>query len=155
MFRIAKIVRALAAAAFLVSAWSAHATTYKVGVGTGCSVGTVQEAVNLAVHRSTPSDIYIATNQTYSNQAINITAVAGLNTGINLIGGVPDCKTLTPSGTTSLNGGSGGSVIVVRGTIDVKISHLTLSGGHGGVRGAERHAHWHDVCAARVLQTIE
>lgn len=32
---------------------------------------------------------------------------------------------------------------------------LAQSGGHCGFRGADRHAHWHDVCAARFLQTIE
>ena len=145
MLQISKIKRALFGAALLCGACTAQATTYKVGSGTGCSAATVQAAVDLAVHRSTPSDIYIATNQTYSNQAINVTAVAGLNTGINFIGGVPDCKTLTPSGTTSLNGGSGGSVITVRGTMDVKISHLTLSGGHGGSGGGLDYAGVGDV----------
>jgi hypothetical protein len=135
MFQIPKIVRVALAAALLCVAWTAQATTYKVGTGTGCSAATVQAAVDLAIHRSTPSDIYIATNQTYSNQAINVTAVPGVTVGINFIGGVPDCKTLQPSGSTSLNGGSGGSVITVRGAMSVKLSHLALSGGHGGSGG--------------------
>ena len=111
MFRIAKILRALVAAAFLVGAFPPRAGHYLQGPGPdhrdAVDIDRAGRRRSRPWHRSTPSDIYIATNQTYSNQAINVTAVSGLMTGINFIGGVPDCKTLQPSGTTSLNGGSG------------------------------------------------
>lgn len=32
---------------------------------------------------------------------------------------------------------------------------LSQSGGHCGFRGADRHAYWHDACAARFLKNIE
>lgn len=32
---------------------------------------------------------------------------------------------------------------------------ISRSGGHCGFRGADRHAFWHDVCAARFLENIE
>ena len=130
--------RLLLTAALLCSAWSANAATYKVGVGSQCSFGTVAEAVDAALHRSgSPSTIYIATNQTYSNQAISIAPIAGLTNGIILVGGVADCTHLTPVGssTTTLNGGANASVITVRGAMSVTLSHLTLTGGHGASGG--------------------
>jgi hypothetical protein len=123
------------AAALLCGAWSAHANTYKVGAGTQCSFGTVAEAVDAAVHRVGASTIYIATNQTYANQAISISPIAGLTNSIVLVGGVPDCNNLTPAGSTTLNGGASASVITIRGAMSATLSHLTLSGGHGSSGG--------------------
>jgi hypothetical protein len=128
-------LRLLLAAALLCSAWSAQANTYKVGVGSQCSFGTVAEAVDAALHRVGSSTIYIATNLTYANQAISISPIAGLTNSIALVGGVPDCNNLTPAGTTTLNGGAGASVITIRGTMSVTLSHLTITGGHGSSGG--------------------
>lgn len=127
--------RTLLAAALLCSAWCAHANTYKVGVGTQCSFGTVAEAVDTALHRVGSSTIYIAGNQEYKDQAISISPIAGLTNAITLVGGVADCTHLTPAGTTTLNGGATASVITIRGAMSVTLSHLTLTGGHGSSGG--------------------
>jgi hypothetical protein len=130
-------LRMLLAAALLCGAWSVHANTYKVGVGTQCSFGTIAEAIDAALHRSgSPSTVYIATNQAYTNQAISINPIPGLTSGIILVGGVPSCTDLTPAGTTTVDGGNAGtSVITIRGAIDVTLSHLTITGGNDVIGG--------------------
>jgi len=103
-------------------------------VGAGCSYTTVQAAINYAKTTSGSYPvIYIATNQTYSNQAISISP--GTQSHITLVGGVPNCSTTTTGGTTTLMGGSSAPVITVTGAIHVTLSHLTISGGHGNNGG--------------------
>jgi predicted outer membrane repeat protein len=126
-------LRTLLAAALLCTAWSAHANTLKVGSDSKCTYGTIAEAVNNAEHNSGYSTIYIATNQDYKNQAIVISTA--LNSHITVVGGVPNCSTLTPAGSTTIEGSASASVITVRGSMTLTLSHLTITGGHGSSGG--------------------
>ena len=120
------------AVALLGAALPAHATSYHVGAG--CTYTTVQAAITaaMAISGSWPK-IYVATNQTYSNQAISIGP--NLQSHITLIGGVPDCGTSTSSGNTTITGGAGKSVITIRGAVSVNLSHLTITGGNDVIGG--------------------
>ncbi len=125
----------LAAFALLGATLPAHATNYWVGADTQCDYTTIAAAITAAsaqVGGSFPK-VYIATNQTYSNQALSISQ--GQQSHISLIGGVPHCATTTSSGTTTIDGGAGTSVITIRGAISVTLSHLTITGGNDVIGG--------------------
>lgn len=122
--------RILFVVALLCSTCSAQAANYFVGADGQCGYSTIASAVTAAIASSgSRPKIYIASNQTYSNQAISL--APGVQSNISLIGGTPNCSTTTSSGTTTLNGGASASVITISGTINVTLSHLTISGGHG------------------------
>lgn len=109
----------------------AQAANYFVGADAQCGYTTIQAAVTaaLATGGSRPQ-IYVASNQSYANQAISISP--GTQSHIGLNGGVTHCGTTTVSGTTTINGGAGTGtgVITIRGAMSVGISHLTITGGH-------------------------
>ncbi|MEO7326899.1 MAG: hypothetical protein ABIW82_18910 [Dokdonella sp.] len=118
----------------LLGAFStARATNYWAGAG--CTYTTVQAAIDYAMaHSGSQPVVHIATNQTYSNQALSITP--GVQDHITLVGGVPNCNISVTSGNTTLNGGAGHRVITVRGASSVTLSHLMISSGNGNQGGA-------------------
>jgi len=125
------------AIALLGAALPAHAANFFVGADGQCGYTTIQSAVTAAIasNGSFPK-VYIASNQTYGNQAISISP--GAQSHISLIGGIPNCGTTAAAGTTTINGGAvtATGVITVRGAISVGISHLTITGGnHNGDGG--------------------
>jgi len=141
LLRRLRALRMPLAAALLCGAGSAHATNYFVGGDTQCGYSTIAAAVTAAMaSNGSQPKVYIATNQTYSNQAISL--APNVQTHITLIGGTPNCSTTAVSGSskTTLNGSSGASVITIRTpvsgtTISVTLSHLTITGGHGASGG--------------------
>src|SRR5258707_10434130 len=82
-------------AALGVATLPAHATNYRVGADAQCDYTTIAAAITAASAQQNGSfpKIYIATNQSYSNQALSINR--GLQSHISLIGGVPNCGTTT------------------------------------------------------------
>lgn len=141
-YSLSRCVRHCTIAVILLGAATpGHATNYHVGSGVGCTHATIQAAINaaMAVGGSWPK-IYIATNKTYSNQAISISP--NVQSHITLIGGVPSCISGSSSGNTTINGSdpdsntsAGTSVITVRGAMSVTLSHLTITGGKDVIGG--------------------
>ena len=125
----------LAVLVLLGASLPARATNYWVGADTQCEYSTIAAAIAAASAQQNGSfpKIYIATNQTYSNQALAINQ--GLQSHMSLIGGVPNCGTTASSGSTTFNGGLGTSVITIRGAITVTLSHLIITGGNDVIGG--------------------
>lgn len=122
----------LAALPLLVAADPAWANLYTVGVGGGCSHATVQAAVDAAALTAEADTILVARNTTYSGQAISIE-----NQSLTVIGGVPTCTNFLPDGRTTLSGSGGAAapVISIRGSGNVSISRINLTGGDTGLLG--------------------
>lgn len=123
------------AAALLFGATAAHATNYTVGADAACGYTTLAAAVAAAKAQPAGSrpKIYVATNQTYSGQALTFDGFS-----FSLIGGVPDCSHFTPAGTTTIDGNGSASVIKITDTNTghlAILSHLTISGGGGSSGG--------------------
>ncbi len=104
-------------------------------VDSSCNYGTIQAAISAA---TCPVGTSIVLNKSgdYTNQHVTIT-----NKNINLIGRVDTakCNTLVaacginfpcPVGPLRTMSGSSGAVITVRGTSNVTVSHITISGGN-------------------------
>jgi hypothetical protein len=148
MFDFPKLLRRLATPllliAFALHPLAAHACTatapdvYSVGntaADTSCNYASIQAAVNAA---TCPAGTNIILNKSgdYTNQHVTIT-----NKNIALIGRVDTskCNTLVaacginfpcPVGPLRTMNGSSGAVITVRGTANVNISHLLITGGN-------------------------
>lgn len=122
---IAVIHESVARAALFVAlfvASPAGATTFHVGAG--CDYVTIAAAVSAAAGVVGSNEILVAANQAYANEALTIT-------GQSLtIAGVPACNYVQPSGNTTIGGGSGHSVLTIRGDSHVRLKNLTISGGH-------------------------
>jgi len=123
------------AATLLFGATAARATNYTVGADAACGYTTLAAAVAAAKAQPAGSrpKIYVATNQSYSGQALVFTGFS-----FSLIGGVPDCAHLTPAGTTTISGNRNASVISITDTNTghlAILSHLTISGGGGSSGG--------------------
>ena len=101
----------------------AGAATYNVGAG--CTYTTIAAAIEAASHDTGGNiKILVANNQAYSNQALTIT-------GLRLeLGGAPACNYIQPSGNTTIGGGSGHSVLTIRGDSHITLKNLTISDGH-------------------------
>jgi hypothetical protein len=123
-------------ALLFIASSTAHAVNYTVGAaGGGCGYTTIAAAITAAEAQISGSRpiIYIANNQTYTAQALSISAAS-----MSLIGGVPDCSHFTATGNTTISGRTGAAVITVRNMVAGKqliLSHLTITGGHGGSGG--------------------
>jgi hypothetical protein len=148
MFDFPKLLRRLATPllliAFALHPLAGHACTatapdvYSVGnttADTSCNYASIQAAVNAA---TCPAGTNIILNKSgdYTNQHVTIT-----NKNIALIGRVDTskCNTLVaacginfpcPVGPLRTMNGNSGAVITVRGTANVNISHLLITGGN-------------------------
>jgi len=94
----------------LTLAMPCFATDFFVGAGPGCTHTTIQAAINSAASQPGLDRVLIASNQTYTAQALNITPQA-----IELQGGYANCNAVAPTPgaqtTISGQGGSADSVI--------------------------------------------
>jgi hypothetical protein len=111
-----------------VLAAPAHAATFIVGSGAGCTHSSIQAAINAAAGAAGPDTILIARNQTYSQQQLQI----GTQTLI-LSGGLANC-TASPDTTATQISGAGGMLLpVIRvattGDAVVALRHLQITGG--------------------------
>lgn len=130
-------LRSLTAATLCLAGFvtSAHATAiFAVGAGgtaAGCGYATLQQAVDAERAYAGSNDIIYVSKppspQTdYPGQAIYIH-----DQSLTIIGGVDNCNDYTPSGATTLSGfgGAAVSVISVRGTTTLRLSHLYITQG--------------------------
>ena len=123
MFARIRVALVLLVVAAAEPAWS---DLYTVGVGAGCTHATVQAAVDAAVQTAETDTILVARNTTYNAQAISIE-----NQSLTVIGGVATCTNFLPDGRTTLSGAGGAAapVISIRGSGNVSISRINLTGG--------------------------
>ncbi|HEU4663746.1 MAG TPA: hypothetical protein VFS55_06930 [Dokdonella sp.] len=109
--------------AALAFASPARATQFHVGAG--CDYATIAAALTAAANDlGGNKEILVANNQAYTNQALT---VDGMSITIE---GVPACNYVQPSGNTTIGGGSGHSVLTIRGDSHVRLRNLTISDGH-------------------------
>jgi hypothetical protein len=94
-----------------------------VGTGLGCGYTTIQDAVDAAAAYEGEKYVTIATNQSYTAQSITIS-----DQNLHLLGGIGDCNSFSPSGTTTISG-AGASVLTILGTSNVTLSSLEITGG--------------------------
>jgi predicted outer membrane repeat protein len=130
--RMLALVGALALLGATPSAF-ASVNIYTVGTSTAasgpCNFSTIKDAVDAAAAHPGLDRIYIATNATYSAEAIVID-----NQDLNIVGGFKNCGDfLAPSVNTTISGaGNGGhSVLAISGTSNVSLQYLTITGGAG------------------------
>lgn len=129
-----------AAVVLLLGATTAHATNYTVGGDAACGYTTLTAAITAAAAQTSGSraKIYVATNMAYGGQALSFNGFS-----FSLIGGVPDCSHLTPTGKTTISGNGSASVIAITDTNTghaAILSHLTISGGGGSSGGGVRYS---------------
>lgn len=94
-----------------------------MGTGLGCGYTTIQDAVDAAAAYEGEKYVTIATNQSYTAQSITIS-----DQNLHLLGGIGDCNSFSPSGTTTISG-AGASVLTILGTSNVTLSSLEITGG--------------------------
>lgn len=134
----------LPALLLLIAALPAQAAAFKVGSDAACDFSSVQDAFDAAKANGPGMDlIYIATNQTYSAQALSID-----DHDVWIFGGVPDCSTNTvvAGSRAHLSGAGNGGLPVLSISVpgsrrgNVIVWDLELSDGHadagqgGGLR---------------------
>lgn len=130
--------------ALLAAALPAQAVAFKVGSDAACDFTSVQDAFDAAQANGPGMDaIYIATNQTYTAQALSI-----VDHDVWIFAGVPDCSTNTvvAGSRTHLSGAGNGGLPVLSISVpgsrrgNVILWDLELSDGHanaglgGGLR---------------------
>lgn len=115
---------------------TARAAVYTVGADGACTHTTIAAAIAAAEAHPGPDEVRIATNQSYTAQAIVFTTSQELD----LVGGFSDCAQPTGSGKTTLDGSGGAQEPVLRiigntGAL-VRLSHLVIRGGDEDVTRA-------------------
>lgn len=116
-------------------ATAAHAGTYIVGIGNGCTHSTIQSALDAAVVNA-PSTVRITRSATWSAQKLRINGTADTR-DITLEGGYATCAQTTNDGTyTQISGaGASGSVLGIFGKENVQLRYLTIRDGSGSTYG--------------------
>lgn len=119
---------------------SAHGAVFTVGSDPQCTHNTVQAAIDAAEQMPTePHTIRIATNQTYTAQALTIRGVFL----VTIEGGFSDCSDLSPSGNTVISGQGGaqasvlhinGGFITLRNLSFIRGDESMVNGRGGGIK---------------------
>lgn len=132
----AAIIPAIVLATTMWTCTPAHAATYRVGNGTGCTHATIQAAINAAVATAADDEIRISGN--WTSQALTINAAQG---AITLAGGYPGCTFATPvaGARSALTGNNASSVLRINASSAVSLRSLDIQGGRssdngGGIR---------------------
>ncbi len=117
--------------ALLVTAIPVNALEMFVGSpGNGaCTHATIQDAVDAAALSLGSDVIYVAKDQTYSNQAViidGLIAPSGDDFGLTIIGGVADCSGAPQAGQFTRIEGGALPVFSIRNNSAVLLSHLEL-----------------------------
>lgn len=106
----------------------AHADVdIRVGLGAGCDTSSIQAAIAIANNANGISNIRIASNQAYTEQALTID---GKN--VRLVGGYANCTDTVGGSVTYINGAGGAtkSILDIKGsTTTVAIHNLRFLGG--------------------------
>jgi hypothetical protein len=105
---------------------------FNVGTGIGCTHATIQAAINAAgADGGMDSTIAVSRTLTYTTQALTIN-----NQNLTIIGGLASCNESAPAAGFRTNidgaGGSATSVISARGTGNLTLLNLNISGGDEG-----------------------
>lgn len=122
-------VPCLCVCAILLVTTAAHAATYTVGIGNGCTHSTIQSALDAAV-ANLPSTVYITRSATWSAQAL--TVAGSTNTGtLSIEGGYATCAQTTRDSTyTTISGvGASGPVFTINGVGSLTFRYLTIRDG--------------------------
>lgn len=111
---------------------AAHAAIYKVGADGACDYTKIADAVAAATVHTGSNAIHIASNQSYTQQAITITASIGQY--ITITGGFADCSQVLPSDNRVIIDGDGGAPkpvfdITVNTGSRVNLFNLTIQKG--------------------------
>lgn len=127
--------RILLSLLLVLSATPLSAAIFTVGAGGApCTHATINNALFAAIANGSVADeIRIARNQAYNNLSIELTDWSPATVGaITLAGGYDDCADTTPSGTTTIDGGTLDPVIRVntssQAASNVTLRDLVLSG---------------------------
>lgn len=97
---------------------------YKVGGGADCPYHTIQDAIDAAAGHAGIDLVWIATDQTYTDQHVVVT-----DQDVIIEGGFTDCEDIDPAlDQTTVNGTSGHSVFEIEGTSNVTIDNLEITG---------------------------
>jgi len=122
-----RILAAATAAMLAAAATGAHAATFRVGSGAGCTHTTIQSAIDAAAETPDEADfIRLTRSLDYDDVALDIR-----NQHLILEGGYANCTTGFADGTrTVLTGNGDDSVLRIRGYGDVVLMRLTITGGH-------------------------
>ena len=101
---------------------------YKVGAAADCPYHTIQEAIDAAAANPGEDLVWIARDQSYTNQEIYIA-----DQDVDITGGFDDCDDIDPgtdSTTIMGNGGGGAAVFTIRGASKVFLGNLSIVGAH-------------------------
>lgn len=115
-------------AALLLAAQPSMAAVYRVGVGSGCTHGTIQSAIGSAGLTPEADEIRITQSQSYVQQALLIDQVQGT---LGLLGGFASCTASTPTSgaRTVIDGGNSLPVLRINDTRTVYLESLDIVGG--------------------------
>jgi hypothetical protein len=104
---------AAAIATTILAVGCADAATFTVGAGVACNTGSLQAAIDAARDAPGPDLIRIASDQSYTAQALRIG-----QQDLVLEGGYSDCTATTPTGSTVISGqgGSAAPVFTITGS---------------------------------------
>ena len=95
-------LRLLAALVLAAGAPAAQAVVFTVGAGAGCTTPSLQAAIDAARDTPGPDEIRVASNQSYTAQALRIG-----QQDLVIEGGYADCAATTPTGSTVISGEGG------------------------------------------------
>jgi hypothetical protein len=96
---------------------------YKVGGDSACAYGAIQDAIDAAASNPGEDYVWIANDQSYSDQHVVIT-----DQDVIVEGGFTDCTQDEPTGQTLVNGTSGHSVFEIEGSSNVELGYLEIAG---------------------------
>lgn len=130
---------ALLVAALVLAAPHAAADIFTVGVGTGCTHATIQQAIDAAQANPGADTIRVTRSLGYTQQALTVNTAQDLS----IVGGFATCSQAASDGTRTTVSGAGGALVPVftitgqTGSV-IRIRQLTITGGdtagegHGG-----------------------
>jgi hypothetical protein len=97
---------------------------YRVGGGADCPYHTIQDAVDAATQHPGVDLVWIAMDQSYTDQHVVVT-----DQDVDIQGGFTDCEDIDPgSDVTIVNGTSGHSVFEIEGNSHVYMTNLQITG---------------------------
>lgn len=104
-------------------------TVGRSGLGANCSTASLQDAINKAKLPEWADEVWVTNdvlNGEYRVGTVNID-----NQDVTIIGGFDDCLDATPGGFTTISGAGGqtNSVFTIRGTSNVTMQGLVVTGG--------------------------
>lgn len=97
---------------------------YRVGGGADCPYHTIQDAVDAATQHPGVDLVWIAMDQSYTDQHVVVT-----DQDVDIQGGFTDCEDIDPgSDVTIVNGTAGHSVFEIEGNSHVYMTNLQITG---------------------------